>query len=1360
MAKEAIYVPIDNVKRTPGKKGSPSKIEFTKDSPVYGRVSTTGRFVRTGTITSGGVRAATAQEKQSDAIRVAEQAKETQRLEAEKQRLAAQKELQEIQRKIAIIKSQGGQPRFKDTILLRNGQRVPARIIEYQKGANKVRIVEDKNSGRVRYEQYGTGRGGGSVRQIRGFETVGPTREEIMESNRKGNIRIEKTGDPNRLNVITPSGKIVSISAKGKVVIGAALAGRKLEFFNGQLIEEIEPSRSKSYITLNSSEEAELKKMLPNYTTLVKVDGKVVGIRDARTNKTYSVAKIDEYIEEKSRKDFEAKGKTYVSLYNLSNRWTNDISNTKSRLTAANKRRDIDRLQELNIKERNKSITEKEKLEKQRLLKETAENYRLAGEMVGKVIGTTLINMGLGTTELLKALKENPKATLAALPPAIYRGVKQDFNRVMTGDPLEIGQVGLEYYTMGRVFNALGKTAKNSFKVPMAIGKQLSPKYFSGIVRTLKIPSVSRVVLPASRRAKLSALSKTMANKLKVSKQYEKFIRNLRKNKFTSGKLDDIARLTTRTKRVVKKIRKVTKDKLASKIRRIQISQEYVKSLARARKLRIKAGKKYLELRPKTPDYSKALDILDDVANAVGEVKARQYILDYIKKGGKITKQQADDFVKAIKKYTTNKLNAMPDYVKLKQLNSLSRNVAIKLIKQKRINPAKIIVKRIMNKINNLRIVKDMARILDKIKRNIKINLQVIKKTRRIVKGKQKTEIGRLKSAIELNKELARAKRIRKLARKKGRKITIGNNDYVTAIDLLYDFADDLSRIRVREVVSVLKKKGKVLTSEDIKKLLRAASSDAKKALESFVEFKNLQNLARTSKPITFKLIKQGKIKTAKVFFKRLKLSLNKKVSNIINKYPKIKGSIRATKSIIRKSKKLKPSKIKANIRKASLKRARIKAFKQTNRYLMEKSRPIRKVTWDRLRKTNTITNTNKFIDDLFNEIGRRQKIDITSLKFLQMKNIIKKRIRKAINTGNKIEIDRFKNAMKKLIDDLNSSQKQPLIRVIEKGKGSRSFRTLRGNDIQSPTGTFKEVKVGNQILLQKVETVKPSIVKPRTKQVLVVKSVSKVKFDWRPVVRYLSSAFAVPIINTLQKSGNRGMVKTSQIPKIAQRVGQDFAQDFKIVQSVLQSLGINVAQNIAQDVNQRFRQPQKQKQKQKYKEKEKKIKLRMPRSSFSRGLDKAKQVYAVKVKKGNKLVTLSKKPLLLNDAKDYLAYNLDNRTLRTAFIVPVGVSKNVSSSPSNAKGYYQRTKNKYREYKIKKGKKKILQLGFIEKRKYFQDTPGEKASLRKLRRGVRSKPQRAIAKKRRISPTQRRELLRRLKKARMVRMRNLRKRK
>lgn len=174
-------------------------------------------------------------------------------------------------------------------------------------------------------------------------------------------------------------------------------------------------------------------------------------------------------------------------------------------------------------------------------------------------------------------------------------------------------------------------------------------------------------------------------------------------------------------------------------------------------------------------------------------------------------------------------------------------------------------------------------------------------------------------------------------------------------------------------------------------------------------------------------------------------------------------------------------------------------------------------------------------------------------------------------------------------------------------------------------------------------------------------------------------------------------------------------------------------------------------------------IPIKLPK--FKRkSISKKVPVFYVKEKIRGKVIRLTPKPLTLKDAKDFLAYRIDNRLSRSGWFEPLGKAKVVVVPPKNIQGYFRRNTRKFRPYKIRLGKRKDIRMGYIEKRKYIRDTPGEKAQLRrnKLRRISRKsivrKPVRRKV-KRKITPKQRRILIQRLKKARAVRMRNLRRR-
>ena len=138
---------------------------------------------------------------------------------------------------------------------------------------------------------------------------------------------------------------------------------------------------------------------------------------------------------------------------------------------------------------------------------------------------------------------------------------------------------------------------------------------------------------------------------------------------------------------------------------------------------------------------------------------------------------------------------------------------------------------------------------------------------------------------------------------------------------------------------------------------------------------------------------------------------------------------------------------------------------------------------------------------------------------------------------------------------------------------------------------------------------------------------------------------------------------------------------------------------------------------------------LRTTKKFKQRRLSKAVPSYYVVMKREGKMVKLSPKPFRLNDAKDYLAYRVDHGLSRQAFFVPVGKTKKVYDLPKPIKGYFSNTRNKLRPYKIRHGKKKKLYSGYIEKKRFGLDTPGEKREMMLARmkkvRAVRMKKRR-----------------------------------
>ena len=128
--------------------------------------------------------------------------------------------------------------------------------------------------------------------------------------------------------------------------------------------------------------------------------------------------------------------------------------------------------------------------------------------------------------------------------------------------------------------------------------------------------------------------------------------------------------------------------------------------------------------------------------------------------------------------------------------------------------------------------------------------------------------------------------------------------------------------------------------------------------------------------------------------------------------------------------------------------------------------------------------------------------------------------------------------------------------------------------------------------------------------------------------------------------------------------------------------------------------------------------------------LSKSQPVFFVKEKIRGKVVNLTPKPLTLRDAKDFLAFRLDNRLSRSGWFEPIGKSKNVLLPPKVMRGYFQKNKRKFRPFKIRVGKKRLIRNGYIERKKFIGDTRTEIKQLQASRKKKRKIKKRVVKRK------------------------------
>ncbi len=591
----------------------------------------------------------------------------------------------------------------------------------------------------------------------------------------------------------------------------------------------------------------------------------------------------------------------------------------------------------------------------------------------------------------------------------------------------------------------------------------------------------------------------------------------------------------------------------------------------------------------------------------------------------------------------------------------------------------------------------------------------VVKKKIKVTKITQKLEIRKFKGRVQFANQLKRARASRKLARKSGRTINIGTNDYIEAVAFVEDFADRLATLKARQFIKALKSRGVKFGLGRQDDFITAIRSYVNKSLNNMPKFKTLKNYARLQKPFQIKLLKARKISSAtnllkKISLKIKKLPISKKMSSLIKKIKKL------------------PGKIKKGLVKRKLQKLGRAEFRKTNRYRMEKARPIRKVTFEQLQKSNTISQMNKFIDQLFNELGRRQKLNITRLRFRQLRNIIKKRLRKAIKKGDKAEISKFKKSVKKMIDDMNKPSNRPTIKVISKTEKPRRIRTIKDFSPEVKRGQYVEVRNGQQILLQKTKQVQILKTKQLQKaiqkqtvaqkvlqqqRVFTIQLVQKKSISLLPLIKFVSEVLVGLFLRSLvmQKS----LQRSGQAQRAEQQLKntQDVKQDLKILQAIAPAL--KTKQILKQDVasKQKFRPILKTRLDQPKKKKKPIIRRKIPRISKRKKILRKKETgFTSKVKNRKKLNTL---PLTKSRAFDILAFTLDKnpsiRGVTTTSLKKVKRSILQRKLRSVPKGYFQRHRRKFILRRLRKGRETYE---MIERIRFRKDSPRERVAIKK----------------------------------------------
>ena len=952
------------------------------------------------------------------------------------------------------------------------------------------------------------------------------------------------------------------------------------------------------------------------------------------------------------------------------------------------------------------------------------EKQKLKNELFGYTVGQTLTRTLMGMSQIpaiARTIYSEPRAIIP-ISLAIWEGTKADWKdtwqlaRVSPGQA--VAKIGTDYFT----FAFISKGLKMTGKVSVEVAKKLNPQWnkFKYIIKKVNVPKrVSNYVV------KIPGVN--VIGTSRPVKIYSRKIREIKKSQLTE----------------IKKFKSAVEYKRQLDIARI----ESKKLMSRAKEIRKKLSKISRTMNIGDSSYINAVAVLEDYIDLYSKNIANKFI-NKIKKQRKIGLGEEQEIANKVKIYYSKKLTQNPQFIKIKEYARLNTPYTVKLIKVGKIKSAKILLKNTINRIGRIPIINKASLKIGKVRGGLRTSVRKISRARRGVNRYISTARTNVRLRKERKSAMKNAKRIRKLSSIRGRTMTVGNNDFSRAITILENLSDTIAIIKTRKFIKNYIKNGGKITSEQSKMFTEAVIKKMRNNLYQMNEFIKIKEYSRLNTPYTVKLIKVGKIKSAKILLK----NVSKRVEN----FPLIKY----IKSVGRNIKKY-PSRIKKQIKTKILQSRGRKLRMQTIRYKMEMARPLRKVTLDQLARSSNISKMNNFIDYFFDNMGRRQKLDISAIKFKQMKNLLKKRMKIAIKRNDMVEINRFRDEVRKIIYDMNKRTNSPDVKVIEKIGSNKRIRTIKDFEPESPKGTYTEVKVGNQVQLQLQEVktkVRGKMQGQMQKQKMKVISVARKRISIRPLIMFGIKSLSASAIRNMQKS-RQGVYKISNQAQLLKTL-QDSGQDLRILQIVSQDIMSSsaIASAVAQDVNSKIKSKLKPGLKQIY-EKNKKIPKFKTRINFSKKtLSKSQPTYYVVEKVRGKLKKLYPKPLTLKDARDYAVYSIDNKLSKTAFFVPLGKSKIVIMPPKQIQNYASRNSYKVRPYRIRMGKKKQLVNGFIEKRKYFQDTRGEKLQSSRLRSlsNKRRTPTRRVV-KRKITPQQRRVLIARLKMARAVRMRNLR---
>ncbi len=315
------------------------------------------------------------------------------------------------------------------------------------------------------------------------------------------------------------------------------------------------------------------------------------------------------------------------------------------------------------------------------------------------------------------------------------------------------------------------------------------------------------------------------------------------------------------------------------------------------------------------------------------------------------------------------------------------------------------------------------------------------------------------------------------------------------------------------------------------------------------------------------------------------------------------------------------------------------------------------------------------------------------------------------------LALQRFRENNKKQLKKINT--KADAVKVIEININQMKRTVQQGQKIKQQLKQVQVTKTIQKQAQQRVFIVNDKLVQaqkrlnalkkkknvPKQKLKQEVKKIQDLKTNMFQAIAGVS----VIALNSAQNQNISGRISSAQRKRQREKEGQSPRSTF------VENTALSQAERQLFRKVQSLRQVQVARERVKQKRRVRpKIKVEQ-RKRISRKVPSKKDflVYDVLGKSGKKFVKLSKKPLTKVDALARGSFAIDRSTARTFKIIPRGRSQKPGRILKREKGYYDKNKQKFRGFQVRKGKKKILQQTKIERKgKPLIDTRGEKRGL------------------------------------------------